>query len=216
MVTKVQSRSAVHSRSPQTQEEQLKIGLVLECTPDGPDQQVCEHLLKTLLENVQVESVTLINKPNLITKCGDTVARLLEEGCQKVIIVWDLFPPWGGEACRHDDREAIFASLDEAGVDNENVHLVCIQEELEAWLLADHRAVSAAISRLIGRTVNVNRVKEFEKKPKTKLMSIFRQHTNRPYQAHKHALLIVKELTDFKRIGKCESFARFASKARGV
>jgi len=216
MVTKIQPRSALHRRPTEPQEDRPKIGLILECTLDGPDKAVCEHLLKSLQPNVEIVSVTLVNKPNLITKCGEAVVQLFAENCERVIIVWDLFPPWGGEPCRHEDREAILGSLEQAGADIQNVYLVCIHEELEAWLLADHRAVEIAISQLTGRKTKLQKVKEFEKKPKTKLMNIFWQHTHRPYQAHKHALQIVRELPDFNRIGRCESFARFALKAAGV
>src|SRR5260370_8298805 len=66
-----------------------------------------------------------------------------------VLIVWDLYPPWrekGEKPCRRDDRQAIFHSLDAAGVSPDRVALVCIREELEAWLIADGRAVSKVLS----------------------------------------------------------------------
>src|SRR6266478_5969258 len=162
MVKKVQSRAALHRRFVESQEQPLKIGLILECSPDGPDKLVCEYLISRLRPNVEVVSITLINKPNLIAECGKSAVQLFAEDCDRVIIVWDLFPPWGGEACRLEDREAILGTLVQAGVHNQDIHLVCIRQEVEAWLLADQRAVAGAISRLTGRTPRIGQIREFE------------------------------------------------------
>lgn len=195
----------------------MKIGLILECAPEGPDQQVCEHVLVRLRPNAEVLSVTLRNKPNHIASCGDAAAQLLSEGCQRVIIVWDLYPPWrprGERPCRREDREEIFSSLEQAGVALPNVHLVCIREELEAWLLADRGAISTAISKMTGCRARIPDTKkpELVRNPKGRLDNIFREHTPRPYQGHTHAIRIIRE-ADFKKIKRCPSFARFALKA---
>lgn len=136
----------------------MKIGLVLECAKNGPDQQVCEYLIEQLRPDTKVVSVTLTEKNNLIARCGDAAAALLlQETCQRVVIVWDLYPPWrlenprSEEQCRHHERAGILRSLKEAGVTSRSVHLVCISEELEAWLIADNRAIERAISRLTNR-----------------------------------------------------------------
>lgn len=196
----------------------MKIGLILECTLEGPDQQVCEYLVRRLQPSAEVVSVTLGNKLNLVARCGDTAAQLLRENCQRIIIVWDLYPPWrprGENPCRHEDREAVFNSLEQAGVTSSDVHLVCIREELEAWLLADNRAISAALLKLTGRKARIAGVRHAElvRNPKSTLDNIFRQHTHRQYQAHSHAIRIIRELPDFNRIRDCPSFSRFAMKA---
>lgn len=198
----------------------MKIGLILECAPEGPDQQVCEHLLGRLRPNADVLSVTLGNKLNLIARCGDAAAQLLAEDCQRVIIVWDLYPPWrprGEKPCRREDRQEIFTSLEQAGVALANVHLVCIREELEAWLLADRGAISTAISRMTGRRARIPDTKkpELVRNPKVKLDNIFRENTYRQYQGHNHAIRIIRE-ADFNKIKRCPSFARFALKATGT
>lgn len=199
----------------------MKIGLVLECQKNGPDQQVCEYLIEQLRPGTEVVSVTLTQKKNLIGRCGDAAALLLQETCQRVVIVWDLYPPWrpenpkSEEQCRHDERAGIVRSLKEADVTSANVHLVCISEELEAWLIADNRAIEAAISRPTNSKkprIREEKNPESVKNPKKVLMRIFRQHT-RGYQPHVHALKIVKKLPDFKKIRRCESFVRFALKA---
>lgn len=179
---------------------------------------MCEYLIGRLQQNAEVVSVTLGNKLNLIARCGDTAAQLFREGCQRVVIVWDLYPPWrprGEKPCRREDREAIFQSLNEAGVNSTNVHLVCICEELEAWVLADKRAVAEAIFKLTGRRPRITNIKNPEsvRNPKAKLKNIFKQHTHREYQEHSHAIKIIRELPDFNKIKQCQSFARFALRA---
>ena len=198
----------------------MKVGLILECTREGPDEKVCEYLVKRLQPGTEVVSVTLDNKPKLIAGCGETAAELLRSSCQRVIIVWDLYPPWrplGEKPCRLEERQAIFRSLEKAGVTSK-VYLVCIREELEAWLLADRRAIAAAITKLTGHEPTLSDIKNPEsvKNPKLRLDKIFRQHTHRAYQAHSHAFKIVQELPDFTKIKRCPTFKRFALRATDI
>jgi len=202
----------------------MKVGLILECRPNGPDQQVCEYLIKWLRPNTEVVSRTLLNKKNLVAQCGETAALLLGDNCHRVVIVWDLYPPphdTRQNPCRFKDRKDILDSLEQAGVNSQNVHLVCIREELETWLIADNRAVEGAISKLTHRKVRaVPQVKypERVRNPKERLMSIFSQRKLRPYEDHVHAIKIVRELESLglSRIKRSKSFVRFASKAADI
>jgi hypothetical protein len=63
------------------------------------------------------------------------------EKCDRVVVAWDLEPAWGGEACRHDDKERAMTSLRGAKVQLSKVDLLCIERELECWLMADRRAL---------------------------------------------------------------------------
>jgi len=163
---------------------------------------------------------TLDNKPNLIEHCGAVTRELLRE-CIKVAIIWDLFPPWrekGIRPCRREDREAIMQALQTERVDLDKVVLVCIQEELEAWLLADHRAVMTMLAPLkhphpvgrIPRFSNPDRIRD----PKARLTRIFNQELgpNRRYVDYLHALRIAEQIPDFQRIRRSDSFRRFAGK----
>jgi hypothetical protein len=195
----------------------MTIGLILECSPAGPDKKVCEALVKQIRPDTDVVSITLEGKHNLISDCGATAAELLKVGCDCVIIIWDLYPAWGihrSEPCLKKDRDAIQESLSEALVTSSRVHLVCIHKMLESWLLADERAISAALSKITKKTINVPRVRRSEdpKKPKNVLRQMFGTHARRPYQAHIHAEAIVKEVKDFKRLNKCGSFLYFRAK----
>jgi hypothetical protein len=200
----------------------MKIGLILECGPHGPDQQVCEYLIRWLRPNSQVVSRTLLNKKTLIARCGETASLLLNDNCHRVVIVWDLYPPPHDtvqKVCRFADRRDILSSLKQAGVTSSNVHLVCIREELETWLIADNRAVELAMSRLTHRKIRkVSQLKKPEQvnNPKEKLMTIFKDRKLAPYQDHVHAIKIVKELVSLNKIRHCESFVRFASKAADI
>jgi hypothetical protein len=205
----------------------MKIGMIFECQKGGPDQLVCESLVKRLKaeHNIEIElanSVTLANKRNLRESCGKHVAALLEiENCDRVIIVWDLEPSWKQRtpACRHEDKELILASIKSAGVtDLAKVHLVCIEKMLEAWLLADHRAIAATIQRQTSRSVNISaqRRSETVADPKQVLDRLFRNARTSGYKDYMHAKIIVEALPDLAKISRCATFKRFALKATGI
>jgi hypothetical protein len=205
----------------------MKIGMIFECQKGGPDQLVCELLIKRLKaeHNIEIEvanSVTLANKRNLRESCGEHVAALLEiEKCDRVIIVWDLEPSWKQKtpACRHEDKELILESIKNAGVtDLAKVHLVCIEKMLEAWLLADHRAIAAAIKKQTSRSVDIPTQKRSETvaDPKQILDRLFRNAKTSGYKDYMHARIIIEALPDLDKISKCTTFKRFALKATGI
>lgn len=202
----------------------MKIGFIFECGPDGPDVQICRYLVHKLDSTIEFISSTLDNKKKLLEDCG-AVAKVLLDECEKVIIVWDLYPAWrekGIKPCRHEDRLAIFQSLQAEDVDLGKVFLVCIQEELEAWLIADNRAVKAMLEPLkhphpvsrIRRFPNPDRIRN----PKTRLTKIFTQElgAGRRYVDYQHAIKLVRKISDFTRIRRSDSFRRFALKVAGV
>jgi len=202
----------------------MKIGFIFECGPDGPDVQVCRHLVHRLDPTIEFISSTLDNKKKLIEDCGPVAKALLGE-CEKVIIVWDLYPAWrekGIKPCRHEDREAIFQSLQTENIDLDKVLLVCISEELEAWLLADNRAVKAMLQPLKHPHV-VGKISKFSKpdhikNPKKKLTQIFTQElgAGRRYLDYQHAKMLARKIADWKRIRRSDSFRRFALKVAGI
>lgn len=202
----------------------MKIGFIFECGKEGPDIQVCRHLVRQLNPEIEFIPSALDNKPNLIEQCGP-VAKVLLKECERVAIIWDLYPAWrekGIRPCRREDRVAIFQSLNAENVDRKKVALICIREELEAWLLADHRAVSILLRQLkdphpIGRITQFKRPDNI-KNPKAVLNKIFNKElgSNRKYVDYQHALQIAKNITDFQRIKRSESFKRFALKVSGI
>ncbi len=202
----------------------MKVGFIFECGPEGPDVQVCRHLVYKLDPTIEFVPSTLDNKKKLIEDYG-AVAKALLDDCKKVIVVWDLYPAWrkkGVRPCRYEDRQAIFQSLQAEKVDLDKVFLVCIQEELEAWLLADYRAVTAMLQPL-KHPHSVSRISRFSnpdsiRNPKKRLTKIFTQELGprRRYVDYRHALLIARKIVDFSRVRRSDSFKRFALKVAGL
>jgi hypothetical protein len=195
----------------------MKVGMIFECGKEGADKKVCEYLAQKLLPDIEISSITLTNKPKLLRECGEQTAMLLKEGCEQVLIIWDLYPPWrehNEKPCRKEDRERIFSSLKEAGVTSPNVYLICIREELEAWLIADGRALSTVLSTP-AHPVKIKDTKKPDnvKNPKGKLRKIFKETIGRDYNDMVHAEKIVRELPDMKK--RSPSFVRFAAKLTG-
>ena len=192
----------------------LKIGLILECGPQGADKKVCEILLRKLKPEIKCVSVTLSNKPNLVSQCGESASQLLNtENCDRVLVIWDLYPTWreNKKPCLKEDRESIFQSLKSSRVDLAKVHLICIQEELEAWLLADGRAISKVLSRPTRPvTIKDERHPDRVQSPKTKLTCVYQTHIHRKYSDLVDAEKIALQILDFSKIKRSESFRRFA------
>lgn len=193
----------------------MKVGMIFECADDGPDLKVCEHLANRIRPDIQIEPDPLGNKRKLLNCCGESAAQLFEIGCDKVLIVWDLFPSFKlKEApCRHNDKESIFESLIIAGVSSENVELICIEAELETWLVADYKAVRDVI-RQFNPNANIGRLKRAlqSNDPKEILDGLFREHAKRPYQPHIHAEKIIKAMPNLRLLNRVESFRRFETK----
>jgi len=196
----------------------MKVGMIFECGKKGADIKVCEHLAKSLDADIKPDSVPLDNKPNLLTECGDIAMLLLKGGCERVVIIWDLYPPWGekgAKPCRKEDSEAILSSLKNANVPIEKVFLVCIENELETWLLYDMRAIEQLLSRPT-HPIRLKKIKCPEEiiSPKSHLMRIFKQH-GREYIDYDDAIKIARAI-DISRLRKCETFVRFALKVADI
>src|SRR6218665_2442646 len=87
-------------------------------------------------------------KPELIANRASTTQALLDSGCCRVLIVWDVQPRWGRPDGAIQDSKDIRQKLGPHGLANHPcVFLVPIKAELEAWLLADGRALSQVLSR---------------------------------------------------------------------
>ncbi len=193
----------------------MKVGMIFECADEGPDLKVCTHLAKLIRSDISVVPDALGNKRRMREECGESAATLLADGCKRVLIIWDLYPSFKRDAdpCRHNDKESIYESLIMAGVSSNNVELICIEAELETWLVADYRAVRDVIQQWAPKA-NIGRLKRAleSNDPKDILDSLFRTHANRPYQPHVHAEEIVKAMPNLSRLNRVESFQRFKRK----
>ena len=194
----------------------MKVGLIFESGPHGADKQVCEYLLNQIAPENTYLSVTLDNKRKLVIECGRSAANLIVDGCEHVVIVWDLHPPWREtKPCRKEDREDIMRSLKAADVDTGKVFLVCVEEELEAWLIADNRAIEKVLSRPTHPVrINDERRPERVNNPKKRLSQIYQQNGRR-YNDLIDAIKIARAMPDLNKIKRCDTFVRFVVKATG-
>jgi len=193
----------------------MKIGFIFECGPEGADKQVCEYLAREIRPEITPVSRTLDNKPSLLQDCGLVAAKLLEEGCERVLIVWDLRPAWPGKkACRKVEREAVLASLAKAGVADKPVFLICVEQELESWLLADEQKISAYLSTA-AHAYAAPRVSKPDRvpNPKTVMMNHFKAARGWRYEDRTHAIKVLKAAqTNLRRLRRSPTFSRFESK----
>ncbi len=195
----------------------MKIGMIFESGAQGADWQVCKHLAEKLNPSLDVEYVNHRNKPEMVSDCGKDVRLLIAQGCEKVLIVWDLYPsPHGSnqKPCRKADRDAIMQSLTYAGMEAKPVCLVCITEELEAWLLADGRALTACLSRTSHPVKRIRSSKKPDQiiSPKKRLIKLFKENGRGKYNSLVDAMRIIKELPDMTHIRRSPSFKRFEEK----
>ena len=193
----------------------MKIGFIFECGPEGADKQVCEYLAREIQPEITPVSRTLDNKPRLLQDCGLVAAKLLEEGCERVLIVWDLRPAWPGKkSCRKVERDAVIASLAKAGVADKPVFLVCVEQELESWLLADEQKISAYLSTA-AHAYEAPQVRKPDRvpNPKSVMMNHFKDARGWRYEDRTHAIKVLKATeTNLKRLRRSPTFSRFESK----
>jgi hypothetical protein len=202
----------------------MKVGMILECGPNGADKKVYEYLAKQLDPHILVVSSTLGSKSTLVELCGTEAKALLEiESCERVLIVWDLYPPWQEKRqrpCRFNDCRPIKGSLNEAGLTErqlERVYLVCIATELETLLLADTQAIETYLSSITKRSCRIGHLRNPERltNPKARLSKIFQEQAGRKYLDMRDAEKIIK-LVNVDNIWRCSSFVRFAAKVANV
>ena len=201
----------------------MKLGCIFECQRQGPDILVCRQFLSQLNPRVVLDSVPMDDKANLIERCGLATEALLKTN-QHVVILWDLIPRWveGGKIYKlADEVKKVEDALIASTVNLNKVSLVCMIQELEAWLLADHQAVGAVIAK-IKKPHALGGLKKYkspdkEHRPKKILEKIFEQELGYIYRDHQHALPIAKAIgDDWRWVKNSESFCRFAEKAAGI
>lgn len=201
----------------------VRVGILVECGREGLEDVVCRRICELLEQQtrvrLQVDIVPMDNKRRLILESGAAAARLLGDGCQRVVVLWDERPAWptpGERLCWHRDREDILASLRQAGVGNRNVHLICIEREFESWLLHDERMLSCVFST-DAHAVRVPRQRHPHRMPNPKgtMMRLFRQHRGWRYVDVQYARSFARCLESLSRLRGCTTFRRFAQKVTG-
>ncbi|MEJ7676534.1 MAG: hypothetical protein WKG06_01390 [Segetibacter sp.] len=194
----------------------MKTGFIFECGPDGADVKVIRNLAQKILPQIQFEYATMDDKGRLLNECADAAERLFTtDKCERVFIVWDLTPPDKG-ACRKKDRDTIIAKLQAKGLPLNRIVLLCIEQELESWLIADGRALSDLLSTA-AHPVKIADIKNPDQKrnPKKALGKILKENRGWYYVDRDFAESIVTRIPDFSRLRKSETFKRFHYKLCG-
>lgn len=196
----------------------MTIGLIFECGPQGADKLVCEYLAQKIRPGIKLSSRTLDNKENLLRDAGRVAAQLLKDGCCCVLIVWDLRPSWPDKKekpCRAAERQQILNLLAQAGVPaTAPVYLVCVEQELESWLIVCDHAISAYLSTQ-AHAYTAKKVKkpDRERQPKALMNNYFKEARGWVYEDRVHAIKVLKSAPlDLKRLSRSVSFVRFEAK----
>lgn len=189
----------------------MKVGILVECGRDGLEDVVVRRICQLL--SAEIDIVPMDSKAKLIRDCGPAVARLLEDGCDRVVILWDEKPAWprtGERLCWHNDRQDILTSLKRAGVGRAAVRLVCIEREFESWLLFDKQMLSCVLST-DAHPVNARPPgrPDRHRDPKAAMRNLFREHGRGPYVDVQFARQFARCLTALNRLRHCQTFKRF-------
>ncbi|MHB8897349.1 MAG: DUF4276 family protein [Thermoguttaceae bacterium] len=201
----------------------MRVGILVECGLNGPEDVLCRRVCELLRVHMgitfEIDIVPMDDKANLIQGCGDATAALFASGCDRVVILWDERPAWpetGRRLCWHNDRQDILASLGRAGVQDREVHLVCIERELESWLLFDERMLSSVLST-VAHPVRIDRQRNPDRmsNPKGRMIDLFRQHRRGRYNDIQHAAAFARCLQDLTHLRRCATFRRFAERVTG-
>lgn len=195
----------------------MKLGVIVECPRGGVDDQVYSYVLEQLCPGLTYEMQSAgANKKVMIEGCGKTAKVLLDGGCDEIVIIWDLMPRWGGEPCRKEDVDAVRASLTAAGVPLEKVKLVCIEPELESWLLVDGAALTSYKEQKCSpHPVDKFRGKKLGAASKASKPEVIK-YLGR-YNDVAEAIKITQHVTNWNKIAKKhESFGRLKGYVEGV
>jgi Domain of unknown function (DUF4276) len=138
------------------------------------------------------------------------------------MVIWDLRPAWpdkNDRPCRHSERLAVLRRLEEAALaPRAPVYLICIEQELEGWLLANERAVSALLSAP-AHAYKVPKVKapDLVMQPKAAMLAHFKNAKGWRYDDKVDAIRVLKaSVVDMPRMRRSPSFVRFESKLLGL
>lgn len=197
----------------------MKLGLIVECTPQGLESVVCPKILDLLARETGVpiehRIETMTNKKILIQRAAAVAKLLLADGFDRVVILWDENPPWtpekdlAEERCWHIEREQLTASLRSAAIATSKVAMVCIEHEFETWLLHDHALLAAVISEGPHKA-KVKAIKDplGLDDPKAYLMRLFSKHKSR-FIPDVAAARFKKSLHSLDRLRNCDTFRYF-------
>lgn len=192
----------------------MKIGLILECTPEGADLQVYSYFARQILgDRVDIQPSCAGNKKTLIQNAGKLAHALFAEGCERVLIIWDLWPRWAERKFKPSlaaDRATITQSLRDADVTNSCVYLVGIDRMLETLLIVDGNAIAEVLNVPRGRPKpSHKRSPRRTHEPKKYLDGLFRDYGRSQYADYRHAKQIAEHIDVGRLERACPEFGQF-------
>jgi hypothetical protein len=201
----------------------IKVGMLVECGRDGLEVHICRRLCQLLGEPFGIqfhpEIVPMDNKQRLLEECGTVACLLFDNGCERVVILWDERPPWPKmqePLCWHHERTKILRELQQAGIAHKSVFLVCIEREFKSWLLFDERSLSKVLSTDAHPIrIPTQRYPDRMPNPKGAMTTLFRKYRGKTYVDTLYARSFATCLSDINRFKKCLTFRRFAEKLTG-
>src|SRR5438046_1506933 len=91
-------RATLHNGITHERRLMSKVGLLVECGRDGLEVHVCRRICELLVDASGKppvpDIVPMDNKQILLQECGTVARRLLDDGCDRVVILWDERPAW--------------------------------------------------------------------------------------------------------------------------
>lgn len=200
----------------------MKVGFVVECGPGGADEKVLRSLIKALRSDIEPRFVTSGSKRVILEDCGKLASALFDnERCDKVFVVWDLMPC----NAEHHHKGTPSCVLERAHVlnllratDKPRTILLCIKHELEAWLLADGSALEKVLKPNHQRVERIpdDKSPEQHPNPKKQLGNLFKKRRGLEYNDTVHAVKIIEQVTNFNKLVRAPSFARFKQKLQAL
>jgi hypothetical protein len=203
----------------------MKVGMIFECGRNGADGKIYPYLAQQIRTDIEVNSIFLDSKPKLIEGSGQSAKNLLEiDCCERVIIVWDLRPPWQVQRthslCAVEDCNRIIEVLKSSQLTPPQlqcVRLICIEQELETLLLFDEQALGQYLESILRHPCRIRHTRRPERheNPKKVLYKIFQENHFRPYDDQRDAEGIIK-LASFNKLRHCPAFVRFERRIRAL
>ena len=112
------------------------------------------------------------------------------------------------------ERQTLLNSLNRAGLADRPVYLVCVEQELESWLLADETKLAGFLSTST-HAYSVARVRKPDHvgNPKSVVMNHFKEARGWRYEDRVHAIKVIRhDVPNWARLRQSDSFARFEAK----
>jgi len=202
----------------------MRIGLIVECTIDGVEEKLCPKILQLVSDETGIEIEctveTMVKKPILLREAASVTANLLAEGVDLVVILWDENPPWTPDEdfaqtrCWHHEREHLVSTLVGANIELGKVKLVCIEHEIETWILHDHKLISETMS-----TSHKAKIKKISDplaidSPKRFLIQLYKKNKFH-FNVAQAASGFAKNLGDLTHFKKCDTFRYFVQSVLG-